>query len=306
MAAGLLALVLTTAIPPRTIFLGLLNNAGHAPIFGFFALIVLYLAGSRHDTLVPGTSRYAFAFAVTIMAGAGVEIVQFFTGRDASWGDLAMDASGAAVALGLAGALEAGRRRRGRFAAGILVASAGAALVLAPLVDAGLSYARRKDVFPAIATFDQPRDLYFIEGSGASIARATIPVPLAENEDAQALRITLDRAESPGVRHNEPAPDWRDYRVLRVDLANPGDVELNLMLRIHDAPHDQRHVDRFNLAFSLPPRTRRVLDIKLEVIANAPAGRRLDLGQIAGIVLFERSRPAPVGATFYLAGMWLE
>jgi hypothetical protein len=116
----------------------------------------------------------------------------------------------------------------------------------------------------------------------------------------------LARTANPGLQLFEPEPDWRGHSVLKIDLVNPGDRSLRLVVRVHDAMHDQRHEDRFNRAFTLAPGSRRVLEIPIDDIESAPRGRPLDLSRVAAIGLFEGSRPAPVGAVFYLARIWLE
>lgn len=303
--ALLVALVLFAGLPPRPQFLALLNNAGHAPIFGALAWIALRLLEARRARTALAAT-YATAFAVAVAIGVLVEGVQALIGRDASLGDVAMDAAGAGAVLGVTAAVGAGRRRPAVTAAGLAVAAAGIVVVALPLVDAALAYARRAEVFPSIATFDSPRDLYFVRGSGARIDRVRLPPALAGEHSEWGLQVRLERERSPGLRHEEPAPDWRGHRVLKLDLVNPGEARLRLMLRVHDAKHDQRHEDRFNLAFTLQPHSRRVLEVPLEAIAEAPKDRRLDLGRVAGLVLFELDRPAPVGATFYLTRIWLE
>jgi len=308
-------LVLTTGIPTGTRFLGLLNNAGHAPIFGALALIVSRLmpargarsaAGGATAGIAPGARHYLAAFGITVTAGIAVELIQSRIGRGASVMDIVMDTVGAAAALCLAAAYQF-RRGTLRLRAGLIgVALVAIAVVLAPLVEGALAYARRQAMFPVIAGFERRLDLYFIEGAGAEIQRTTLPMSWAGGQLLTALQVRLGRAENPGLRLNEPAPDWRGYRRLKLDLVNPGARPLQLMIRVHDIAHDQRHEDRFNLPFTLPASSRRVLDIPLQDIANAPDRRRLDLGRVAGVVLFERSQPAPVGATFYLHQIWLE
>lgn len=305
-AAALVALVLTTAIPARTRFLGLLNNAGHAPIFGAFAWLVWRLLLRRPGADAGSAGPYLAAFGVTLVAGAAVEGLQSLVGRDASLFDLLMDAAGAASVLCLAAAWTA-RRGRWPLRAGLLAGAALAAtVVLAPLVEGALAYARRAGQFPVIASFERRLDLYFLEGGGSALERIALPEPWAQGAAVNTLAVRLEHAHSPGLRHNEPAADWRGYQALKLDLINPGETPLRFVLRVHDAAHDQRHIDRFNRSFTLQPRSRRVLQVPLEDIASAPRDRRLDLSQVAGLVLFERSRPAPVGASFYVTRIWLE
>jgi len=96
----------------------------------------------------------------------------------------------------------------------------------------------------------------------------------------------------------------RGYRALTLDLVNPGDRPLELTLRILDRQHDWRFEDRYNGRLWLPPRSRQGFTIPLEAIANAPDRRRMDLAQIADVLLF-RTGGAELGE-FYLAGIALQ
>lgn len=301
-----MALVLLAGIPARNRFLGLLNNAGHAPIFGALAWINLRLIESRSPALRPAATSYLAAFGATLTVGAAVEGVQSLIGRDAQWVDVAMDAAGAGAALSAVLAVRAGRHRpllAGAFAS---LAVFLLAAVAAPVLEAWRGYRHRADAFPVLVTAERPSDLYFLSGSGSVVRRGRLPEPWAGGVDVPAVEVGLERGRNPGLRHEEPAPDWRGYRKLYLDLVNPGDQPLRLVLRVHDFWHDQRHDDRFNRAFALHPRSRRVVAVPLEDIEQAPRGRRMDMSRIAGLVLFEASGEAPVGARFYVTRVWLD
>ena len=307
-ALALVVLVLTTSIPPRTTFLARLNNAGHALIFGALALPVLRLVVGRRPAARP--RDYLTTFVAVLLAGTVVEFVQHFTGRDASAGDVLMDAAGASFVLcGLAlwARPAPGKGRltapRGLLVVGMLVS---ASVVVAPLAESALAYQRRAAIFPDLLRFDRPIDRYFLLDRGIQSRVEPLPAPWHGADDAPALRAELTRARGPGLQLFEPAPDWRGYSALKIDLVNPGDTSLRLVVRVHDAAHDQRHEDRFNRAFILAAASRRVLEIPLADIENAPRDRPLDLSRVAAIGLFEGSRPAPPGAAFYLARIWLE
>lgn len=300
-ASALILLVLTAGIPAHTKFLALLNNAGHAPIFGLLALIVLRLVVSRRaGAFAPLPLDFLIALEITVAMGAAVEWAQFLIGRGASVVDILMDAAGATAALATTAAYRF-RRSPGRYRAGLTgLTAAAVAIVLAPLVEAALAYQRRASNFPVLARFERPLDLYFIRAGGVEFQRAPIPEPWAAGRQCTALRVRLVRHDTPGFHLEEPAPDWRGYERLELDLVNSGPRSLQLMVRVHDRAHDQRHADRFNLAFTLAAESRRVVSIPLHDIEQAPDQRAMDLEQIAGMVIFERSRPAPAGAVFYL------
>lgn len=308
--ALLLTLVLVTALPPRNHFIALLNNAGHAPIFGAVAWLTLQWLPQRERGPLAATLRLFIAFAVAIALGAAVEGLQFLMGRGASHEDVLMDAAGAAFVLCLLALRQQRNATAGAPAAGRRLLHAGAlcaaAVVIAPLAGAAHAYFERQRVFPELVRFDGARALYFLEGGGASLSIAGLPGPWAAGRPQAALRVRIGREHTPGLRVNEPVPDWRGYRMLVLELVNPGRAPLQLTVRVHDAAHDQRHEDRFNRVYVLEAGSRREIHIALEDIARAPIGRRLDLARVTGLGLFESSGRAPVGAELYVLRIGLE
>ena len=94
---------------------GVVANGAHMVEFGTLALFLRWGLASRR----PGFAVYAFAFAFTMAFAVSDEVHQSFTpGRVSSAGDVALDAAGALLTLGLWKALGAifarpvfGRRR---------------------------------------------------------------------------------------------------------------------------------------------------------------------------------------------------
>lgn len=308
-ALGLLGLILTTSLPQRPHYLALLNDAGHAPVFLGLAWVLLALL-DRRVAEWPAAWRYLGAFCAAVAAGALVEVVQAFMERESSLGDLLMDAAGAGGVLSGV-ALWRGRtppaRRSALGSAGLIagIAVAGA-IVAAPLVHGAAAYSRRADWFPVIASFEAASDLYFVAPINAELERIALPPAYAEVPDEPALKVAFIDTSYPGVQLWEPEPDWRGYRVLRVDVVNPGDAPLRLGLRIEDAAHNQDYEDRFNFSADMPAASRQVLSIAVDDIASGPRHRPLDLGAVARLAVFEGSGAATVGRAFYLSRVWLE
>ena len=210
-----------------------------------------------------------------------------------------------------------------------IAATLGLLAAAAPLASAALDYRARARLFPVLLDPDAPRGLAFVTSFGETVAREPLPPqlravprgdPAAGRSNAaavvpasgagvivrdgatpppeHALRVALDRGPWPGITLEEPAPDWRGWRALVVEVANPGDQPLTLFVRVNDRAHDNRHEDRYNEYLALPPRTRRRFEFPLEAIEHAPAGRRMDLTQIEKLIVFHGG-PAP-GRSFYL------
>ena len=155
--------------------------------------------------------------------------------------------------------------------------------------------------FPVIADFNSPLDRYFVSAHGID-ARVSLA-----GTTQNALRITIDPehpGEYPGIAFYEPAPDWSGYEALVIDLANPEEQPLKLTLRVHDRRHNKLFADRYNETFVIAPHEESRIRVPTRTIKAAPAGREMDLSQIATLILF--GDPSLAGRKFELRGIWLE
>ncbi len=309
-ALALIALVLFVTLPSRLKILDVLNDTAHAPALGAFAFIVLRLVRLGQQP-IKRAFGYGIAFLTAVGVGASIEIVQSFIDRDASLGDLETDALGAACVLGIAAAFDrklwlAHPQSTGRIATAVLGVICGLWALL-PLGQAAVAYFDRASAFPIMARFSAPRDLYFISSPTATLSLQPLPTQWARLDDALSLRVAyLAATVWPGASLDEPEPDWRGFSALLLDVTNPAVTSLRLMVRVHDAAHDQRHEDRFNRDFEVMPLSRAVLRIPIQDILTGPVGRPLDLARIAGVVIFANMESVPVGGYFYLTKIWLE
>lgn len=308
--AILLAAVVFAPVPGDTRWIRTLHNSAHAPIFGCVSLLMLLVSRS-HPRLqaLSLIGQYALAFAAALALGGITELLQIPAGRDASFEDALHDTIGALAFLGLFAAIDT--RIRGvpqnipiRFAAAVVgIVSLG--IAAAPVTRAAIKYQQRDERFPVLADFSQRYDRYFILQQSAEFSPVTMPAPWMRAKDESAMRVRLHEGPYPGMNFIEPLPDWSGYSTLAVDLTNPTPLNLQLILRVHDAEHDNRPGDRFSKRFELPAGTREVLRIRLQDIAAGPTTRRLDLRQVAGLIIF-RADDSPPAAELYLSRVWLE
>jgi hypothetical protein len=218
------------------------ENLGHPVLFALLGWLGMRLSGRRIAVIV-----------LLALFGMLTEVLQRYTGRDAS----AQDLLGNLLGIGLAVALEA-RPRFGREAT--LCATVIAALCLLPLLWTLAAYAHRHYAAPVI----------WREGS-----------------------MLLDRfvkwrqGELPGLQINEPLRDWRAYEELQIVLRNPGGAAERVHVRVHDWQHNQDYRDRYNRTFMLPPQATTELRISVSEVAAAPAGRRMDLATMSSIIIFQ-------------------
>ena len=108
------------------------------------------------------------------------------------------------------------------------------------------------------------------------------------------LRVELGTVPHAGITLDEPYPDWRTAQTLVLDLRNPDERDLSLVVRVHDRAHNYQFQDRFNREFTLRAHEQLEMAIPITEIEHAPASRLMDLSQIAGIIVF-RDRGTTAG-----------
>jgi hypothetical protein len=317
------AIVLTVVfgdLPGAAKYVAVLQNGCHAPAFAALSLITLAILGNRTPrqertaaSLTRAAARTPFVqAAVTVVAmlllGAATEGLQGLLGRDAELDDVRSDVVGAIGATSLW--LYAGLRqnpsigsRVGRIGA-LLACAAMAGYWVSPLLQCANAYWNRDAQFPVLAQFRSQRDLYFVSSTVAAPQIVSIQQPANAGPPLTALRIGLDVGRWPGITLAEPVRDWRAFRVLALDLSNPGSVSVPLRLRVSDRMHKGDFYDRFNTQLLLSPQTRTTIYIPLERIALSPRTRRMDMSQISDLTLF-RSGGAP-GQAILVHRLWLQ
>jgi len=312
----LLAPLLFADVAGNDAWLRVALDASHAPIFAGVAWLLGVLL--RRPASPPGTERssdagrYAMVFGIALALGAAIEWIQSLVddNRPASLFDLGTDAAGAVVGLAV---LALSENRRGR-EPGAAVGRAtwtlvGAALLALVFVcwrpaEAGHAYLHRARQFPVLAAFARPIDLYFVDTQGRTAGIVDLPAPWASRVGERALRVRYDAARGPALQVSEPSADWRGYDTLALDVTNPGDRPLSLVLRVLDADHDWSREDRLNLPLTIPPSARRTVRVALEAVRTAPANRPMDLSHIANVMIYGSGGGGE--GELYVSRLWLE
>jgi len=269
------------------------QDLGHVPIGAALALLAYVLLRGRGRRAAPVAAALALALAVLVLAA--VEVVQPLTHRTRSLADLEAGALGAAGALAIVATWpRAPLVRVAGLLAGVVLMGLGARPAATTLYDV---WRQRRDA-PMLASFEDDLELsrwWFGDAVGTRTgAHATAGL--------YSLRVDLHPARWPGATMGWPLADWRGYRALALDLYVDGTEPLDLVLKVSDAEHDGRYEDRFHETLHLEPGAHRVR-VPLERIEAAPAGRRMDLGRIAGVQLFVDGLDRP--RTFYLDALRL-
>lgn len=308
--AILLVAVVFAPVPGDTRWIRTLHNSAHAPIFGCVSLLMLVVSRAHPRLQALGLlGQYVLALAAAFALGVITELLQIPAGRDASFEDALHDTLGALAFLGIFAAIDARVRSVPqnvpiRFAAAVIgLVSLGFAA--APVTRAALKYQLRDEQFPVLADFSQRYDRYFILQQSAEFSPVTMPAPWARAKDESAMRVRLLDGPYPGMNFIEVPPDWSGYSTLAVELTNPTPMNLQFILRVHDARHNNQPEDRFGRRFELPAGTREIVRVPLQDIAAGPKTRRLDLHRVAGMIIF-RTDDSPPAGELYLSRVWLE
>ncbi len=272
---GAATLLLLTPLPFEGAFqrwptlMSELENFGHPLVMAWLA----HLAFRRLRGQIPPPSRAAYLWVLGLAIGYGAltEVIQSFTGRDASGWDLLNDVVGAAFAVLLNAGREASSHHLRRML--LAVAALTALTVTTPLLITVAAYITRSVREPVLWNDRSPLLGRFSHWRWGF---------------RQALIV------------EEPLPHWREWRFLEIDLRNLQPAPQRLVVRVHDRNHDQSYGDRYNGQFTLAPQTRETLRIPLDRIRTAPAAREMDMDAIRGIVVFSVSGPGRQTRAFHV------
>jgi hypothetical protein len=318
----MVASLLLLSLPGGELWRKVLQDTAHGAAFAIIASVLALMQSNR-------TPRGPRSFAVLLRSfvgavGIGVvtEFLQYFQpGRTAAVLDALNDAAGAALGLALLAIVESRLpspdlrstspgRGRGEEPSpdlrskAIAVALASLTVLSWQPIQCAIAYAQRAADFPVLADGSNSAGPYFVRTHGAALEHGPLPVSLAGRGDVPALKVQFSKVGAPRIEIVEPYPDWRGYRVLAVDLANPGRQALPLVLRVFDDKHDMSDADRLNLPVVVPPGTRATVRVAISAIESAPARRPMDLAAIANVALYPRG--PSTGATLYISRIWLE
>jgi hypothetical protein len=300
--------VVTFAPPPGVSALtGAIHDVGHVVAFSLLGFCVMRILVDARGTLLPRELGRATLAAITLVAGTVLGVIteelQGLMGDAPSLGDVGRDLLGTAIGtcLVLAGLrrLREGRRPT----ALLLLAALGLLAGVLPLGDVLLDYRARAASFPVLLDPQQPRLVTLTAAHNAGVSVAPLPPPWRRDAGELALRVPFTGEPWSGLELYSLAPDWRGWRVLRLEVTNPMTVPITLAIRVNDAWHDGRYADRFTEAIVVGAGSRQQYDFVVSDIENAPQDRKLDLARVDKIVLFH-SGPAP-GQMVYVNRLWL-
>jgi len=305
-----LALVLFGQIPGEGRWVAELGNSVHGPAFAVVTLILIVLLRRRQERRATVLGDYSVALAAGVLLGALVEVLQFATGRDASFDDLLRDTLGAVAALGFFSVRDSRVGLLPRCNAirwtGVLAAVVSAAIIVAPIVVTGAAYLQRNRTFPTLVDFQSPLSTFFLAVSTAvTVERTALPFTASGGESGtNALRVLLAGDKRWALFLQEPRPDWRGYERVGLDVMNPTEVPLRIAVRIWDThPHSDRRDGDIG-SIEVAPGSRATVTVALPQASTAAREPQVDLATIRKFVL--KQDRANQAREFYLVRVWLE
>ena len=280
------ALVVLGQLPGNTLLWRALQNAGHIPLFMLITLSVLLLVkqtGRRREW-----QAIVMTAVVVMLLAVATEWLQTFSGRQVSVTDLLHDALAmlATILLYIRMRFESNRARISAVWRYGLIAAATALLLYAllPLLTLGWHTMQRNQAMPVVMDLSAPWQVSFLDLQKVRIAPA---------KQEGFTRVELLPGEYPGVENIEPVADWSAYHRLTFRILSEQADSFSLVLRIHDAAHNQDYSDRYNRRLTVLPGMNQY-HINLQAVRQAPAGRSMQIDSIASIVLFAVKRETPV------------
>ncbi len=281
-------------------FQAALQDSGHALIFWCLALVLAVLFRKLRPS---GNIKIVVVASVLacVVTGAAVEIIQStMVGRDSSWSDLFLDTIGAAAGGAVFLSFYAKRALR-------IIYLAGASALLtvslsSPLLWLYAGYQRDR-AFPLIADFENTWLNKFID-TEYSASYSIVPAPGDWKENSSnVVKVDFDTGPWPGLISRDVSDDWRNYNYFVFEVFNPQQQELQLVLRINDKHHNNRHADRFNRTYEIKPGHREI-KVAIDDITRGPSTRKMDMEHVFGTMVYMLRPPRPY--TLYFDNFRLE
>ena len=310
LTAALIAFVELVKFPKHVAFWSEVQNTGHIPLFGCFAILVLRYA-IKPSRLFMDKALFQYITALIIALGVGllVEVIQYFGARDADIYDVARDMIGAVAFCLIYIAFD--RDSHSKFAwwrnaysyLSTVIAIVVLAIYMTPLASLGYAYIERNSNFPVICDFDSPSIMAFIRPQKARLDIIETPAEFPLKDKRSIGKLSLFPSAYPGIVIKEPVGDWTGYQSLLITIYSENPEPIKLSIRIDDIYYNNTYNDRFNRRVEIVKGINEIR-IPLDDIRYAPMMREMDMSNISLIILF--SPDLAESTTIYLSQIHLE
>jgi VanZ family protein len=286
-------------VPSHTFLWKAVNNFAHVPLFGIVAIVLLNISRMLFTALSRQPIRhYVVAIMSVLVLALLTEVLQSFSAtRHPEVSDVLHDLVGALCGLGLFFTYDpqvSGKwvqwRQFPRSA--IIRMSVALILGLTLLPVAGWTYAYwdRAMRFPDLLQFSSYWEMKFVKASDSDLQLVSPPAGWKKSSEDRVGRVAFHAKTYPGIRIDEPYPDWRGYSHFQLDIFSELPTPQLVVIRIDDSHHNNEQTDRFNKAITILPGLNHIR-IPMDGIRQALVGREMDLSAIKTILLFAVNPP---------------
>ena len=270
------------------------NNFAHVPLFSIVAILLLQLSRTLFMACSWSPIRhYVIAMMGVLTLALLTEMLQSFSAtRQTEVSDVLRDLVGAVCGLGLFFTYDS--QMSGKWTLWrqfprhtilrlcvVLVLGA----VLFPVVGWTYAYWDRASRFPYLLQFESDWEMKFVKASDSALQVVTPPERWKRSAEDKVGRVVFYTKKYPGIRIDEPYPDWRGYTHFQLDIFSDLPTTQSIVIRIDDVQHNNENTDRFNQTVTILPGLNHI-NIPLDDIRLAPEGREMDLHAMKAVLLF--------------------
>jgi len=263
-------------------------DAGHLILFGLISFIYFsHPVRVNHSIIYKVVATTLFCLFI----GSAIEIIQLFTHRNFSIGDIVNDVIGGY--LGLLAIVITNKQQT-------LKNQIIAPLVFFLLIFIGLrglekhlvdEYILRSD-FPELASFETNLEMERWEFKLVNAKPSLQHV----KKGTYSLEAEFLRGRYPNISLQHFKADWSEYEKLSFSVFNPGSEPQQFELKIYDAQHitsGRKFKDRFNKKITFAAGWNEI-EIELSKIIQSPRNRSMNIKEMKGLSLFTDKLKQPV------------
>jgi len=263
-------------------------DAGHLVLFGLISFIYFSRPAKANHSII---YKIIVTTLFCLLVGSAIEVIQLFTHRNFSIGDIINDVIGGY--LGLLAIIITSKHKT-------LKNQIIAPLVFFLLVIIGLrglekdlidEYILRSD-FPELASFETNLEMDRWEFKQVNAKRSLQHV----KKGSYSLEAEFLPGRYPNISMQHFLADWSGYEKLGFSVFNPTNESQQFELKVYDARHvttGRKYKDRLNKQITFAPGWNEI-DIELSEIIRSPKHRSMNAKEIKGFSLFTDKLKQPV------------
>ncbi|MEY4589329.1 MAG: hypothetical protein RL497_1405 [Pseudomonadota bacterium] len=254
-------------LPGHLRLIGALQNTGHTVLFFSMAFCLVWQ-----------NFNWKIVLLALLSLGIGIEIVQYFIGKDCDVRDVVLDTLGIISGIGVFYSL----KKRSVKAGIVSLLPAVLSFYLPTLI--AIVYLLQWRNFPLLTNFEEPGRTHLIDyHEGSSFELVQAPRQWSSNRST-VLNLGCPAVEWPGVALIDPSSNWHGFSSLKLDVWLYGETPITLGIALRATDNNSSHHD-ISQRFPLQPGLNQLAWPLADVAARIPKGSKL-LSKIGKIIIF--------------------